>query len=94
MTQLGAPKTLIQRLSGLTDRQIRTIKLRQELTAGKRYDIMKRDGWTCRLCGMRGYGVKLHVDHKEALANGGDNSDDNLWTLCSRCNGGKGTKYL
>jgi len=47
----------------------------------KRY-IKNRDGNQCVLCGST---VKLEVDHKRALMNGGDNSIANLATLCDDC---------
>ena len=33
--------------------------------------------------------VKLVIDHKIPVELGGDTTIDNLWTLCSDCNGGK-----
>jgi hypothetical protein len=44
------------------------------------------------MCGaspQRDEAVQLHIDHKVPLHWGGTNSDDNLWTLCERCNTGK-----
>ena len=42
----------------------------------------ERDGWKCVVCGSSG---PLELDHARALMNGGDNSLDNLHTLCHDC---------
>jgi 5-methylcytosine-specific restriction endonuclease McrA len=42
------------------------------------------------MCGARAEdGAALHVDHRVTVAKGGINDDENLWTLCDRCNLGK-----
>lgn len=72
-----------------------TIKVRPQVTARTRFKIMKRDGYRCCLCGRDANdGVKLEIDHRTAVANGGSNDDDNLWTLCFECNRGKRTEEL
>lgn len=61
----------------------------------KRFEIMKRDGYKCQLCGRsQDDGVKLQVDHRVPRAKGGSNDDDNLWTLCDECNLGKSDRDL
>jgi hypothetical protein len=68
---------------------------REAISKSRRFDIMKRDGFRCRLCGgTQEHGLVLHVDHKVPLAKGGSNEDDNLWTLCEYCNLGKSDKDL
>lgn len=58
-----------------------------------RYDILKRDGFRCKICGASSAdGVKLHVDHIIPVSKGGRTEPGNLQTLCERCNLGKGTK--
>jgi hypothetical protein len=60
----------------------------------KRYDIMKRDGFKCCICGAKATdGVRLEVDHIMPVSKGGKSTDDNLQTLCERCNKGKRDKY-
>ena len=61
-----------------------------------RIKILERDSYTCQLCGATkkdkhtdGAKVKLEVDHIKPLTLGGKTTEDNLWTLCSRCNAGK-----
>lgn len=67
---------------------------RAKMTAGLRYDILKRDKFTCKYCGASStvHGVTLHVDHIKPVANGGRTEKNNLQTLCRDCNLGKGTK--
>jgi hypothetical protein len=68
---------------------------RESISKSRRFDIMKRDGFRCQLCGAsQGQGTNLHVDHKRPLALGGSNEDENLWTLCEACNLGKSDKSL
>jgi hypothetical protein len=63
---------------------------RVAISASKRFEIFKRDSYRCRLCGRSSEdGAALHVDHQKPVAKGGTNDDDNLWTLCDRCNLGK-----
>ena len=58
-----------------------------------RYDVLKRDNFTCQKCGMTAKdGAKLHVDHIIPVSKGGKTTMSNLQTLCDRCNIGKGTK--
>lgn len=67
---------------------------RQLLTPGLRYDIMKRDGFRCVICGRTAEdGVKLHVDHIKPISKGGLTVPENLRTLCQDCNLGKSDKY-
>lgn len=58
-----------------------------------RYDVLKRDNFTCQICGRTiSDGAKLEVDHRVPVAKGGKSTMDNLWTLCFECNRGKSTK--
>lgn len=67
---------------------------RQLLTQSLRYDILKRDNFTCQICGRsKKDGVKLHVDHIIPVSRGGKTEPDNLRTLCQDCNLGKSDKY-
>lgn len=68
---------------------------RQRMTPSLRYDIMKRDGFRCVLCGrsVEKNGVTLHIDHIVPVAKGGKTVPDNLRTLCEECNKGKRDKY-
>ena len=67
---------------------------RSIMSASMRYDVMKRDGFRCVLCGREASdGVKLHVDHIIPIARGGKTIKSNLRTLCEDCNLGKKDKY-
>ncbi|MCK4621072.1 MAG: HNH endonuclease [Desulfuromonadales bacterium] len=59
-----------------------------------RFEIFKRDGFTCQYCGAAPPSVVLEVDHILAVANGGDSSPDNLVTSCFNCNRGKAATIL
>lgn len=64
---------------------------RAKMTPALRYQVIKRDGYRCRACGVSvSEGARLHVDHIIAVANGGKTKPENLQTLCSCCNAGKG----
>ncbi len=59
-----------------------------------RFEVLKRDKFTCQYCGRRPPIVTLHVDHVLAVARGGDDSTENLLTSCADCNLGKGPREL
>lgn len=66
---------------------------RRVVTDSLRYDVLKRDGFRCRVCGATASdGVKLEVDHIIPVSKGGKSTMDNLQTLCERCNRGKRDK--
>ncbi len=69
------------------------ISARRALGVIPRWEILDRDRFCCRICGRRARpGLELHVDHAKSFHDGGKTEDlDNLWTLCSDCNFGKGT---
>lgn len=67
---------------------------RINLSKGKRFDIFRRDGFTCQYCGEQPPNVVLHVDHIMPVSRGGANDDMNLITSCADCNIGKGAKIL
>lgn len=62
---------------------------RKALTQRARFEVFKRDGFTCQYCGSTPPAVTLEVDHIVAVSNGGDNDQDNLVTSCFNCNRGK-----
>jgi 5-methylcytosine-specific restriction endonuclease McrA len=66
---------------------------RSKMTPKLRYEILRRDGFRCKICG-RGEedGVKLHVDHIIPVSKGGKTEEENLRTLCEDCNLGKGAR--
>lgn len=58
-----------------------------------RFSVFLRDGFRCTACGkspVTNPGVELHCDHILPWSKGGKTNIDNLKTLCSDCNLGKG----
>lgn len=77
-------------------RQTRTYQVqveRAKMSDSLRYDVMRRDGFRCQICGATAQeGAKLHVDHIIPVSKGGKTELSNLRTLCDRCNLGKSDK--
>ncbi len=70
-------------------------KPRSPISPKLRFEILKRDRYSCRLCGDTAYmGAVLHIDHIVPVAAGGTNARDNLWITCEKCNLGKGVDEL
>ena len=67
---------------------------RKPLSKGLRFEVFKRDHFTCQYCGSQPPIVVLVIDHIEPLANGGSNDISNLITACEPCNCGKRDKSL
>lgn len=67
---------------------------RQSTGKRLRFEIFKRDGFTCQYCGQQPPDVVLVVDHIMAVAKGGNNDPMNLITACEACNQGKSDKSL
>ena len=68
-------------------RALMTSKLRQR--------IKERDGFTCKQCGasvQKEPNLLLEIDHIIPVSKGGLTTEDNLQTLCWRCNRKKGNK--
>lgn len=51
-----------------------------------RFEIFKRDLFTCQYCGRSTPEVELQIDHIIPQAKGGGDDVDNLITSCSECN--------
>ncbi len=47
-----------------------------------RHQVLCRDGWRCQSCGTMS---NLEVHHREFRSHSGDDSEENLITLCSDC---------
>lgn len=67
---------------------------RKPLSKRVRFDVFKRDLFTCQYCGATPPKAVLEVDHIEAVANGGSDDEDNLITACFDCNRGKAANAL
>jgi len=62
---------------------------RRGLSKKTRFEVFKRDAFTCQYCGKKSPEVILHVDHINPVSKGGDNDLMNLITSCQSCNSGK-----
>ena len=75
------------RKSAAGQRALMTSKLRQQ--------IKERDNFTCKHCGASVHqepNLLLEIDHIIPVSKGGLTTEDNLQTLCWRCNRSKGAK--
>lgn len=54
-----------------------------------RFEVLKRDKFTCQYCGKSAPDVVLEIDHIKPVSKGGDNDILNLVTSCVDCNRGK-----
>jgi hypothetical protein len=54
-----------------------------------RYEVLRRDNFTCRYCGGSAPDVKLTVDHVVPITLGGSDEPNNLVAACADCNAGK-----
>lgn len=59
-----------------------------------RFEVFKRDAFTCQYCGSKPPSVVLEVDHIHPVAAGGKDAVDNLITACFDCNRGKSDVLL
>lgn len=67
---------------------------RKAISKKVRFEVFKRDSFTCQYCGAQAPDVVLCVDHINPVAGGGDNDILNLITACEPCNQGKGARRL
>lgn len=67
---------------------------RVQIKKGERFELFKRDGFTCQYCGRQPPEATLQIDHIVPVAEGGDNDEMNLITACRSCNLGKGANPL
>lgn len=54
-----------------------------------RYQVLRRDNYTCRYCGAYAPFARLVVDHVTPRKHGGPDVAENLVTACEPCNSGK-----
>jgi len=67
---------------------------RLQIKKSLRFNVFKRDSFTCQYCGQKAPDVKLEVDHIHPVSAGGNNDILNLVTSCKDCNAGKSDKKL
>lgn len=54
-----------------------------------RFEVFKRDSFTCQYCGKTPPQAVLEVDHINPVSSGGTDEINNLITACFECNRGK-----
>lgn len=67
---------------------------RSALSKKTRFNVFKRDLFTCQYCGKKSPDVILEVDHIKPICDGGDDNMINLITSCFDCNRGKSGEPL
>lgn len=68
--------------------------MRRRLGKRERFELFKRDQFTCNYCGKKPPEVELTIDHKFPVSLGGGDEDENLITCCRKCNSTKGNVPL
>jgi 5-methylcytosine-specific restriction endonuclease McrA len=60
------------------------VRLRLDLESYERLRqrVLRRDGWRCQYCGTMS---NLEVHHKQFRSHSGEDSEENLITLCTKC---------
>lgn len=69
-------------------------KRRTSVSQKLRFEVLKRDDFTCQYCGRKAPEVTLEVDHVDPVARGGVGDVLNLVSSCRDCNGGKGARVI
>ncbi len=88
---------LINRLESKLSLQAQTKEQRALMTTKLRAFIKERDNYTCCQCGNSTKtepNLLLEVDHIVPISKGGLTKEDNLQTLCWKCNRSKGSRLL
>lgn len=67
---------------------------RKKIPKTVRFEVFKRDSFTCQYCGTQAPDAILEIDHITPVSSGGDNSLINLITSCRDCNRGKTNRAL
>lgn len=68
-------------MSSIGPKSVR-IRLDPEAYESLRQHVLRRDGWRCQSCGAM---VNLEVHHQEFRSQSGNDSEENLITLCDDC---------
>ena len=77
-------------------KRVKKRKTTRDINMRLRFRVLQRDNFKCCACGAspaKDPTIELHVDHIIPWAKGGETEIDNLQTLCSVCNWGKGDYY-
>ncbi len=88
---------LIERLESKLSMDSFKTEQRALMTSKLRKHIKERDNYTCRYCENSTYkepNLLLEIDHIIPIAKGGCTIEENLQTLCWKCNREKGSKIV
>jgi 5-methylcytosine-specific restriction endonuclease McrA len=88
------PTPIVSRIEPVIVKPLPVKRKRKPLPYKLRFEIFKRDNFTCRYCGRKPPEVILKCDHIIPVASGGTDHPSNLITSCEPCNGGKGDVLL
>ena len=58
------------------------LRLDPNLYEQLRKQVLRGDGWQCQSCGTM---LNLEIHHRQFRSHSGDDSQENLITLCSTC---------
>ena len=58
------------------------VRLESQSYGRLREQVLRRDSWRCQYCGKKS---NLEVHHKEFRSRGGNDSEENMITLCEGC---------
>ncbi len=67
---------------------------RKSISKKTRFEVFKRDSFTCQYCGQSAPQVVLHVDHIQPVSKNGADELLNYVTACFDCNMGKKDRLL
>lgn len=67
---------------------------REAISKRLRFEILRRDGSSCRYCGRNAPDVEIQVDHIVPVSLGGTNDLLNLVAACVDCNNGKSARRI
>jgi len=62
--------------------KVTPVRLDPESYEQLRQKVLRRDGWRCQTCGAMS---NLEVHHQNFRSHSGENSEQNLVTLCAGC---------
>lgn len=67
---------------------------RKKISKKIRFEVFKRDKFTCQYCGKQAPDAVLVIDHIHPVSKGGEDVMLNYITSCETCNAGKGARTL
>ena len=93
-TELDEIKTILNNrvddYLGLTDPF--STNAREYIPGRSRFEVLKRAGNRCELCGISSQERQLDVYHIRPVSKGGTNDESNFQVLCRKCNAQKGNR--